>query len=143
MAKVKIHQDVEGHKAGQEVDSATFDADRLEWYVGEGYVSTDASRGTDHGDKQTRVEDKYNPTDPKNASADTEPKVEDVTGTSANEAAPVETPEAYDPEDKTEAEVKQYLDQLPEGAGRNSEVRRIKALERKGQKRDAIVNYGK
>lgn len=143
MAKVRIHQDVEGHKAGTEVDSGTFDADRLKWYQGEGYVSTEESRGTDHGDKQTRAEDKYNPTDPKNAAADDAPKVNDVEGTTANEAAPVQTPEAYDPAGESEADVVAYLDQLPEGAGRNAEVRRIKAVERKGEKRSAIANYGK
>lgn len=133
MAKVRVHQDVFGFKAGQEVDSSDFpDDDAVKWGVGEGYLSTAASRKTDHANEQTAA-----PLDAR-PEADGPERTNDPLPPTPN--AGLNPAEAFDPTTRTVDEVKTYVKSLPQGAGRDKEVARIKAVEAKGEDREGIAS---
>jgi len=138
MPKVTLHQDCENRKAGEEVDSGEIDASRLKWLIGNGYASTDASRKTDHANEQTDVEAKHDPRDPANAAAGQGPERE-LTAPTASPSTGQNPPEAFDPDTRSVKEVEAYIKAMPEGAGRDAELARIKAVEAAGQNRDGIA----
>ena len=139
---IYIHQEVEGLKAGDELADGSFPAPaRLDFYIAQGYVSTTASRGVDQEapENQPRTTDVPAADDPRlpdNPSAKTDyptPPIWDESLAFVNDATV--TPESFDPDEHTVAEINAYLarDDI-----HDAEKRRVRQAEREGQNRSTV-----
>lgn len=140
--KVLLHQDIEGGKAGTEVDASSLGG-RLDWYLAEGYVSTAASRKVDQEDDEHRsgrpasVDAQSDPRLPANDSAKTDYERPDLWNESLAPTPDGTTvPESFNPDEHTAEEVKTYLER---DDIHDVEKRRVLAAERGGKARKSLV----
>lgn len=138
MPDIKLHQDVFGGKAGTTV---TVTDDEATWALAEGYASAAGHSGEDVAGEPA-VE--YDATgDPTLAENSPHPGHEPQGLTDAGRpaaTAPLQTPEAFNPDDHTVDQVTEYFESLDEGSNGDSEKRRVKAVEAAGQNRAGIAS---
>ena len=137
--KLKLAQDVEGHKSGETVDVP---ADRAAFYLAEGYATHPDGKSRSDGGDMLLVSGVPAEKDPRLAENREDPDAEipghvDRVQDASQPPAPL-TPESFNPDEHTAAQVNAYLASLPTD-GDQSERERVLALEYRGQRRKTIL----